>query len=348
MIFLLYDVLTEHKEENKMTLGQRIMQIRTENALSQEKFGEMLGTTRQTVSRWELDQAYPEISKIVLMSNLFSVSVDSIIKDGISTFDDGNIPYTCGVYRSKTSAIVETVKYALVYYKREKNVIGAKLYVGSPVKKELFAVCERDLSENKTKYAYKYGDETISNDTDIAAELGEEYDKIEKNKMRRLEKFRIDTSGKLPPAVSEAGIKNCLILWRSQDRFEVTGQKLFFYLCTSKTEYVFSIDKRDENIYCAASYNTIFDLGMYSVGQFFRIRNYKDNSEKFCSFYADFSYEPKSSDVPTDKLNLRDCGYQNAVWYVKRYTDDEIVLDGCGGDEYVFKRKEDSEERFIE
>ena len=87
-----------------MTLGQRIMQIRTENALSQEKFGEMLGTTRQTVSRWELDQAYPEISKIVLMSNLFSVSVDSIIKDGISTFDDGNIPYTCGVYRSKTSS----------------------------------------------------------------------------------------------------------------------------------------------------------------------------------------------------------------------------------------------------
>ena len=49
-----------------------------------------------------------------------------------------------------------------------------------------------------------------------------------------------------------------------------------------------------------------------------------------------------------DKLDLRDCGYQNAVWYVKRYTDDEIVLDGCGGDEYVFKRKDDSEERFIE
>lgn len=332
-----------------MTLGQRIMQIRTENALSQEQFGEMLGTTRQTVSRWELDQAYPEISKIVMMSNLFSVSVDSIIKDGISTFDDGNTPYTCGVYRSKTSAIVETVKYALVYYKRENNIIGAKLYIGSPVKKTLIAICERELSEKKTKYAYEYGDETISSDAEIAKSLGEEYDKIEKNKMRRLEKFRINTSDNLPPAVSEAGIKKCLVLWRSQDRFEVTKQKLFFYLCTSKTEYVFSIDRRDENIYCGASYNTIFDLGMYSVGQFFRIRNYKDNSEKFCGFYADFSFEPRSSDVLTDKLNWREPGYQNAVWYVKRYTDDEIVLDGCGGDEYVFKRKnDDSDERFVE
>ena len=332
-----------------MTLGQRIMQIRTENALSQEQFGEILGTTRQTVSRWELDQAYPEIQKIVMMSNLFSVSVDSIIKDGISTFDNGNIPYTCGVYRSKTSAIVETVKYALLYYKRENNIIGTKLYVGSPVKKTLTAICERDLSENKTKYAYEYGDETISNDADIAISLGEEYDKIAKNKMRRLEKFRIDTSGKLPPTVSEAGIKNCLILWRSQDRFELTKQKFFFYLCTCKTEYVFSIERQDENIYCAASFNTIFDLGMYSVGQFFRIRNYKDNSEKFCSFSADFSFEPKSSDVPTDKLNLREGGYRNSVWYVKRYTDDEIVLDGCGGDEYVFKRKnDDSDERFSE
>lgn len=38
-----------------MTMGQRIQQIRLELGLSQEEFGEKLGTTRQTVSRWELD-----------------------------------------------------------------------------------------------------------------------------------------------------------------------------------------------------------------------------------------------------------------------------------------------------
>ena len=70
-----------------MTIGQRIQQIRLGLGLSQEEFGAELGTTRQTVSRWELDQSYPELAKIVLISKLFSVTTDSIIKDGISTFD---------------------------------------------------------------------------------------------------------------------------------------------------------------------------------------------------------------------------------------------------------------------
>ena len=62
-----------------MTMGQRIQQIRLELGLSQEEFGEKLGTTRQTVSRWELDQSYPELAKIVLISKLFSVTTDSIL-----------------------------------------------------------------------------------------------------------------------------------------------------------------------------------------------------------------------------------------------------------------------------
>ena len=82
-----------------MTLGQRIQQIRIENCLSQEEFAEKLGTTRQSVSRWELDQTYPEIAKIVLISKVFSVSTDSILKNGISTFDTDVEYFTCGVYR---------------------------------------------------------------------------------------------------------------------------------------------------------------------------------------------------------------------------------------------------------
>ena len=80
-----------------MTMGQRIQQIRLELGLSQEEFGEKLGTTRQTVSRWELDQSYPELAKIVLISKLFSVTTDSILKDGISTFDTETEVFACGV-----------------------------------------------------------------------------------------------------------------------------------------------------------------------------------------------------------------------------------------------------------
>lgn len=96
-----------------MTIGQRIQQIRLGLGLSQEEFGAKLGTTRQTVSRWELDQSYPELAKIVLISRLFSVTTDSILKDGITTFDNETEVFVCGVYRSANAEIVETEKYAL-------------------------------------------------------------------------------------------------------------------------------------------------------------------------------------------------------------------------------------------
>ena len=114
-----------------MTLGQRIQQIRIENGLSQEELAEKLGTTRQTVSRWELDQTYPEIAKIVLISRIFSVSTDSILKDDISTFDAEVEYFTCGVYRGMNCEIVETEKFALMLYcSSDKNTLGAKLYKG--------------------------------------------------------------------------------------------------------------------------------------------------------------------------------------------------------------------------
>ena len=99
-----------------MTLGQRIQQLRTERGMSQEELGEHLGTTRQTVSKWELDKAFPELSRIVLMSKLFAVTTDSILVDGITTFDADAERFYCGVYRSARSEIAETEKFALVYY----------------------------------------------------------------------------------------------------------------------------------------------------------------------------------------------------------------------------------------
>ena len=87
--------ITPYRRYNAMTMGQRIQQIRLELGLSQEEFGEKLGTTRQTVSRWELDQSYPELAKIVLISKLFSVTTDSILKDGISTFDTETEVFAC-------------------------------------------------------------------------------------------------------------------------------------------------------------------------------------------------------------------------------------------------------------
>ena len=335
-----------------MTLGQRIQQIRIEHGLSQEEFAEKLGTTRQTVSRWELDQTYPEIAKIVLISKVFAVSTDSILKDGISTFDADVDYFTCGVYRGNNCEIVETEKFALMLYcSSDKNILGAKLFKGYENKKRLIAVCERDLVEEKTNYAYFVEDSTpytaITNG-ECVHELSKAWDPNVKNSMRRLEAFAVDHSGTPLPAVSEAGLPKCLTLWRISDGYHATHDDFHFFLCTGKTEYIFSIKPEDTNIYCGASYNIVFDLGLFSGGQFFRIRNYKDNTEKWCKFHCDFSYESKEIKIPTEQCELGKClmTTKGLMWCVKRYTDDEIVLQGCGEDEYKYRRDDKRTEQF--
>ena len=335
-----------------MTLGQRIQQIRIDHNLSQEEFAEKLNTTRQTVSRWELDQTYPEIAKIVLISRIFSVSTDSILKDGISTFDAEIEHFTCGVYRGSHCEIVETEKFSLMLYcSSDKNRLGAKLYQGFENKKRLVAVCERDLISEKTEYAYFVEGSvphTAICNSEMASGLGAPYDPDWKKSMRRLESFAVDHSHTPLPTVKEAGIPKCLTLWRMADSYHAAHDDFNFFLCTGKTEYIFSIKTENTDIYCGASYNIVFDLGLFGGGQFFRIRNYKDNSEKWCTFHCDFSYESKDTPIPTEQCELGKCQMtdKGLMWCVKRYTDNEIVLQGYGDDEYTYRRTDKRTERF--
>ena len=62
-----------------MTIGQQIQNLRIEKGLTQERLAEMLEVSRQSVSKWELGQALPEVDKVIRMSELFGVSTDKIL-----------------------------------------------------------------------------------------------------------------------------------------------------------------------------------------------------------------------------------------------------------------------------
>lgn len=61
-----------------MNFSERLIKLRKENGLSQEELGEKLNVTRQTISKWELGQTTPEMSKLVEISNLFGVTLDEL------------------------------------------------------------------------------------------------------------------------------------------------------------------------------------------------------------------------------------------------------------------------------
>lgn len=62
-----------------MSIGERIAQIRKEQGLSQEGFGETLGVSRQSISKWEADQSIPDVEKLIAISRLYGVSVGWIL-----------------------------------------------------------------------------------------------------------------------------------------------------------------------------------------------------------------------------------------------------------------------------
>ena len=62
-----------------MTIGQRISKIRKDNNLSQEGFGDVLGVSRQAISKWESDSSIPDVEKLILISKTYNVSVGWIL-----------------------------------------------------------------------------------------------------------------------------------------------------------------------------------------------------------------------------------------------------------------------------
>lgn len=63
-----------------MNLGAQIKKYRVEFSLSQDELAEKLFVTRQSISNWENDKTYPDIKSLVLMSEVFSVSLDELVK----------------------------------------------------------------------------------------------------------------------------------------------------------------------------------------------------------------------------------------------------------------------------
>ncbi len=62
-----------------MSFGENLQRIRKTNQLSQEGLAEMLGVSRQAVSKWELGDGYPEVDKLLLLSKKLNISLDSLL-----------------------------------------------------------------------------------------------------------------------------------------------------------------------------------------------------------------------------------------------------------------------------
>ena len=71
-----------------MELGKQIKKHRQEVQLSQEKLADRVYVSRQTISNWENDKSYPDVNSLVLLSEIFQISLDNLIKGDIEVMKD--------------------------------------------------------------------------------------------------------------------------------------------------------------------------------------------------------------------------------------------------------------------
>lgn len=68
-----------------MEFKDKLLKLRKEQGLSQQELADQLHVSRQSVSKWELGESQPDINNIKILSDLFQVSADYLLKDDIVT-----------------------------------------------------------------------------------------------------------------------------------------------------------------------------------------------------------------------------------------------------------------------
>lgn len=84
-----------------MTLGNKLSQLRRENNYTQEQLADVLGVSRQAISKWESDITYPETDRLIRMSEVFHCSLDYLLKDEVETDNKAQVDDAVILFRRR-------------------------------------------------------------------------------------------------------------------------------------------------------------------------------------------------------------------------------------------------------
>ena len=70
------------------SISEKISEFRKLRSLSQQELGEKLGVTPQAVSKWERGEAYPDTENLIMISEMFSVTIDELLNS--DNLNNGN------------------------------------------------------------------------------------------------------------------------------------------------------------------------------------------------------------------------------------------------------------------
>lgn len=122
-------------------LGEKIYSLRKNSKISQEEFAELLNTSRQAVSKWERNEAKPDIDKLIIISKIFNISIDYLLDYEINnsnvddfikelelcsrnndfSIDINDIRLWCSKYTNNFKLHVNSSEYLFIAYIENSN-----------------------------------------------------------------------------------------------------------------------------------------------------------------------------------------------------------------------------------
>ena len=161
-----------------MQLGQAIAQIRKERGLTQEAFAKVFNVTRQTVSNWENEKSYPDLSTLVKISDEFNVSLDVLLKGDFRMVKDidkkiKKQPFYIGIIIGLIVIVIALFSFIYVNDKRLSDTTKdyADLMLNSAVSIEIH-------DSQSDKLIAKYGDKSSIDKVNAILDI-ENWEKVE-------------------------------------------------------------------------------------------------------------------------------------------------------------------------
>ena len=111
-----------------MKFGDKLIILRKKNGLSQEELAEKLGVSRQSVSKWESNNTYPETDKIIQICNLFDCSMDDLINDKVTDVE-GSLRKNKNNFNEVWDSLLEFITKSINMFSHMKFTTGLKCVV---------------------------------------------------------------------------------------------------------------------------------------------------------------------------------------------------------------------------
>ena len=132
-----------------MKLGDKILELRKKQGLSQEELGERIDVTRQTISNWELGETSPNPDQLKKLSKELNVSIDELLDNDIKSVLEEKVSNT----EKLSGTILALLKFFLLMF-----VIGVAI-VGVFLLFRIFDKRETGRELDKTIYCNLYGEQ---------------------------------------------------------------------------------------------------------------------------------------------------------------------------------------------